>query len=165
MILAMLKLLVNFSLFKDLAQKDLEIIAPLFHQSSYPAGTLVIEQGQPAIDLHLLVSGEVTLRYKPYDGETINLNDIHPGGVFGWSAVLGNPVYSSSVVCKTDCTALVIKGADLRSLTPRHPETAHIIMNRLADAVSARWEDARMQVRSMVQKGIADNISPMGKKD
>jgi len=159
----MLKPLSNFPLFRDLSKDDLKIIAPLFCQRIYPAGTTVIEQGQPAIYLYLLLNGEVTLRYKPYDGETINLNDIRPGGVFGWSAVLGNPVYSSSVVCNTECETLVVKGADLRALGPQHPQTAHAVMNRLADAVSARWENARMQVRSMVQKGISENVSPLGK--
>ncbi len=159
----MLKPLSRFPLFKDLSKADLKIIAPLFHQCGYPAGTTVIEQGQPAIYLYLLLSGEVTLRYKPYDGEAINLNEIRPGGVFGWSAVLGNPVYSSSVVCNTECETLVVKGADLRLLTPQYPQTAHAIMNRLADAVSARWENARMQVRSMVQKGISENVSPLEK--
>jgi CRP-like cAMP-binding protein len=160
----MLKPLGSFPLFKDLSPADLEIIAPLFHRIVYPAGTVIFEQGQQAVNLYLLLEGEVVLRYKPYDSDAINLNNIHPGGVFGWSAVLGNPVYSSSVVCKTECETLVVRGADLRSLAPQYPETAQVIMNHLADAVSTRWENARAQVRSMVQKGIAENVSPMGKK-
>jgi CRP/FNR family cyclic AMP-dependent transcriptional regulator len=160
-ILQMLESIRRFPLFADLTQTDLEVIAPLFELRLYPAGATFIKQGDKAVCLYLLLSGKVTVRYKPYDGEMINLNDIQAGGVCGWSAVLGNPVYSSSVVCNTPCETLVVAGKDLRTLELKYPETAHTIINKLADAVSTRWEDAHNQVKSMLKKGIAENISPL----
>jgi len=152
----------RFPLFKDLTKTELEIIAPMFHARTFPAGATVIEQGEKAVCLYLLTNGNVTVRYKPYDGEVINLNNICVGGVFGWSAVLGNPVYSSSVICNTACETLVVKGKDLRALELKHPKTARIIMDQLADAVSPRWQ-AQAQARSMLKKGISENVSPLGK--
>ncbi len=159
----MLQTLGRFPLFKDLSDKDLQILASIFHARTYPAGTTIIQQGEKAVCLYLLTSGDVTIRYKPYDGEIINLNQLHQGGVFGWSAVLGNPVYSSSVVCNTPCETLVVTGKDLHALESKHPKTARMVMNQLANAVSTRWENAQKQVRSMLKKGISENISPLGK--
>lgn len=159
----MLETLSGFPLFKDLDTKDLQILAPIFHVRTYAAGATVIEQGEKAICLYLLNKGDVSIRYKPYDGEIITLNHIHDGGVFGWSAVLGNPTYSSSVICNTACETLVVKGKDLHILESKHPKTAQIVLNQLANAVSARWEKAQTQVRSMLKKGIAKNVSPLGK--
>ena len=159
----MLETLGHFPLFKDLSDTDLQLLAPIFHVRTYPVGATVIEQGEKAVCLYLLTSGEVTIRYKPYDGEIINLNHLHQGGVFGWSAVLGNPVYSSSVVCNTACETLMVTGKDLHALESKHPRTARIVMNRLASAVSTRWEKAQAQVRSMLKKGISENVSPLGK--
>jgi len=158
----MLAELIRFPLFKDLSSADLKIIAPLFHARKYPEGAIVIEQGEPANCLYLLTQGEATIRYKPYDGEPINLNRIRAGGVFGWSAVLGNPVYSSSVVCNASCEVLVICGDDLRALQERHPQTGHLILDRLAQAVSSRWVDAQQQVKSMIKKGVKEKVSPLG---
>jgi len=160
----MLEPLSQFLLFKDLSKTDLEIISPFFYPCAYPAGATVIEQGVKADKLYLLVKGDVRIRYKPYDGETITLTHVHPGGVFGWSAVLGNPAYSSSVVCENDCEGFVVKGSDLHMLEMTYPETGRIVLNRIADAVSARWEKSQAQVRSMLGKGIAENATPLMKR-
>lgn len=158
----MLAELIRFPLFKDLSSADLKIIAPLFHARKYPDGAIIIEQGEKADYLYLLTQGEAVIRYKPYDGEPINLNRIRPGGVFGWSAVLGSPAYSSSVVCAVSCEALVVRGDDLREFQDRHPQTGHLILDRLARAVSSRWVDAQQQVKSMIKKGVRENVSPLG---
>ena len=159
----MLKELTHFPLFKDLETADLKIIAPFFTARTFPAGAIVFEQGERATCLYLLTQGEVTLRYKPYDGDAINLNRLRAGSVFGWSAVLGNSVYSSSVVCNTDCEVLVICGKDLRDLQELHPQTGHVVLDRLATSVSARRSDANAQVKSMIKKGVKENASPLGK--
>jgi Fe-S cluster biogenesis protein NfuA len=159
----MLETLGRFPLFKDLSHEDLQILAPIFHVRTYTAGAIVIEQGEKAVCLYLLTTGNVTIRYKPYDGEIIDLDRLHDGGVFGWSAVLGNPLYSSSVVCNVPSETLVVTGKDLHALETKHPKTARIVMNQLANAVSARWENAQAQVRSMLKKGISENVSPLGK--
>ncbi len=157
----MFESLIRFPLFQDLSSADLKILAPLFHARTYPAGAVVLEQGEKAACLYLLTSGEVSVRYKPYDGEAITLNRIQKGGVFGWSAVLGNSTYSSSVVCNTPCEALVICGDDLRKLQSSHPQTARVVLNQLASAVSSRWANAQSQVKSMLKKGISENVSPL----
>lgn len=117
----------------------------------------MIEQGEKAACLYLLTRGEVTVRYKPYDGEPINLNRIREGGVFGWSAVLGSDEYSSSVVCNTACELLMVYGKDLRTLQANHPQTSHILLEQLARAVSSRWANAQAQVKSMIKKGVQGN--------
>jgi CRP-like cAMP-binding protein len=159
----MLEKLTRFPLFKDFSSADLKIIAPLFHARSYPKDAVVIEQGENAACLYLLTSGEVDIRYKPYDGETIKLTHLKAGGVFGWSAILGNPTYSSSVICATECEVLEVCGNDLRELKDTHPQTNALVMDRLTRAVSSRWTSAQTQVKSMLNKGITENVSPLGK--
>ncbi len=158
----MLAELIRFPLFRDLSSADLKIIAPLFHARTFSEGTTIVEQGEKADRLYLLTQGEVVIRYKPYDGESMTLNRIRPGGVFGWSAVLGNPVYSSSVICSASCEVLQVFGDDLRDLQEQHPQTGHLILDRLAQAVSSRWVDAQQQVKAMIKKGVKENVSPLG---
>ena len=159
----MLKELMDFPLFQDLGAADLKIVAPFFNSRTFKAGAVILEQGEKASCLYLLTNGKVSVRYKPYDGEALTLTHIQKGGVFGWSAVLGNAVYSSTVICDTDCAVLMICGKDLRNLQNAHPQTGHLLLDRLAKSVSARWSDAQKQVKSMLSKGINENISPMGK--
>lgn len=159
----MIEKLSRFPFFKDLSHADMEIIAPLFNVRTYKAGTIIIEQGEKATCLYLLTSGKVEIHYKPYDGELIKLNSLQAGSAFGWSAVLGNEVYSSSVICSTDIEALVICGDDLRTLRENHPETGALVVDRLAKSVSTRWTHTQAQVEAMIRKGVVEHISPMGK--
>lgn len=152
----------RFPLFKDFSSADLKIIAPLFHVRTYPREAVIIEQGELATCLYLLTAGEVDLLYKPYDGEVIKLTHLQTGGVFGWSAVLGNNFYSSSVVCTADCEVLIVCGNDLRTLKENHPQTNALVMDRFSRAVAARWTSANQQVKSMLDKGLSENNPPHG---
>lgn len=157
----MLQELMHFTLFRELSAADLELIAPLFSARMFEAGAVIFEQGERADRLYLLARGEVVLRYKPYDGEPINLNHVRPGGVFGWSAVLGNETYSSSVICQEDCEVLYIYDTYLRSLLANHPRTGRVLLDVLARAVSSRWVNARSQIQSMLKHGIVTATPPL----
>ena len=159
----MLEILTRFPLFKDFSSADLKIIAPLFHVRSFLAGTMIFEQGAEATCLYLLTSGKVDIRYKPYDGDTIKLISLNAGSAFGWSSVLGNDTYSSSVLSAEDCEVLIICGRDLQTLREKHPQTGALVMDRLASSVSSRWASAHTQVKSMLRKGIVEKIHPLGK--
>ena len=158
----MLENITRFPLFKDLSSADLKIIAPLFHARTYNKGTVIIEQGELAVCLYLLTAGKVEIRYKPYDGDPIKLTSLTPGNAFGWSSVLGNSVYSSSVISTTATAVLMICGNDLRDLREIHPQTGALVMDRLASSVSARWSEAQTQVKSMIRMGVLEKKHPMG---
>jgi Fe-S cluster biogenesis protein NfuA len=159
----MLEKLTRFPLFKDLSSADLKIIAPLFHIRTYTQGAMIIEQGEKATCLYLLTVGKVEIHYKPYDGKALKLTSLYTGSAFGWSSVLGNDVYSSSVICAANSEVLMICGNDLRTLREKHPQTGVLVMDRLAQSVSARWASAQSQVKSMIREGVVNNISPLGK--
>jgi CRP-like cAMP-binding protein/Fe-S cluster biogenesis protein NfuA len=161
----MVQQVTRFPLFRDLGAADLKIIAPFFSVRTYPSGAIIFEQGERATVLYLLSMGKVAIRYKPYDGESITLNQVKAGGVFGWSAVLGNGFYSASVVCVEPCEVLFITGPDLRTLLERHPQTGRMVLDRLARAVSSRWVNAHAQVKTMLNNGIIKNEFPLSSEE
>jgi CRP-like cAMP-binding protein/Fe-S cluster biogenesis protein NfuA len=150
----MLKELVTIPPFEDLSGETLQLVEPLFEQYACPAGTVIFEQGAPASHLYLLLRGTVTLRYKPYDGPPITLTQITAGGAFGWSAVVGNPHYTSATVAKEDVETLRIRGTELHRLVMEHPEAGKILLDKLAGKVSNRWIDASRQVREILDQAI-----------
>ncbi len=141
--------------FEDLNEDVLRLVEPLFERYACPAGAVIFEQGDPAIYLYLLLRGTVTIRYKPYDGPPLNLTQVAAGGVFGWSAVVGNPVYTSGTAAKEDVETIRIRGAKLRGLAIRHPEAGRILLDKLAGKVSNRWKDANRQARNILEQAIS----------
>jgi CRP-like cAMP-binding protein len=141
-------------LFQNLEPAQIDLLKPLFEQYTCPTDTVIFEQDTPAVYLYLLIKGEVEIRYKPYDGPVITLTRLHEGDVFGWSAVVGSPRYTSSIISETGIEAIRIRGSHLLKLFSDAPETGKVVMDRLARVVSPRWEDAYAQVQSLLNSDL-----------
>jgi CRP-like cAMP-binding protein len=137
-------------LFQDLEPAQLDLLKPHFEQFTCPANTVIFEQDAPAIYLYLLIKGEVEIRFKPYDGPAITLTRLRDGDVFGWSAVVGSPRYTSSIISQSQVEAIRMKRNRLIKLFDDAPATGKIIMDRLARIVSPRWGNAHAQVQSLL---------------
>jgi CRP-like cAMP-binding protein len=146
----MLENLPCIPLFQDLDPAQIALLKLLFEQFTCPTDTVIFEQGTPAIYLYLLAKGEVSIRYKPYDGPSITLTRLREGDVFGWSAVVGSPHYTSSIVSETQIEAIRIRRNDLLKLSTESPETGKVIIDRLARVVSPRWENTHARVQSLL---------------
>jgi CRP-like cAMP-binding protein len=144
----------QLAFFEGLERADIKLLMPYFTSQHYPAGTIVFEQGDLAGFLYLVVTGEVLIRYKPDDGPMMAVTRVQPGGVFGWSAAMGNVDYTSGAICMTDCEVLQIRGRDLRSICDKHPRVGKVILERLANVISERWQSRRAQVTSLLARGV-----------
>jgi CRP/FNR family transcriptional regulator, cyclic AMP receptor protein len=145
---------IHLAFFTGLSAAEVDLLAPFFAPQTWVAGTVVFEQGDYAEYLYLVVTGELTIRYKPEDGPIMNLTRIQPGGIFGWSAAMGNPTYTSGAVCALDSEVLCIRGADLRMICEKHPELGKVILNRLSAIIAERQHGQQGRVNSMLANGM-----------
>jgi CRP-like cAMP-binding protein len=144
----------HLAFFAGLSAVEIQLLAPFFAPQTWVAGTVVFEQGDCAEYLYLVVKGELVIRYKPEDGPIMNLTRIQPGGIFGWSAAMGNPTYTSGAVCALDSEVLRIRGTDLRMLCEKHPELGKVILNRLSAIIAERQQGQQGQVNSILKNGM-----------
>ena len=144
-------------LFKTLLPEQLDLVEPLFYQHEESAGTVLFEQGDKAECLYIVIEGEVAIKYKPEDGPALLVTRVRPENVVGWSAALGNPNYTSSAICSSDCTLLCVKGDDLRELCEKHPDICPIILDRLATMIAKRLQNTHSHVIELLKQGL--NIS------
>ncbi len=158
----MLDTLPAISLFQGFDTDQIALLKSIFEDYYCAAGKAIFEQGDPAKYLYLVISGDIAIRYKPYDGPPLTLTRLHEGDVFGWSAVIGSPKYTSSIVSETAIEAIRIQGNHLWSLAGNHPETGEVIINRLALMVSPRWKNAHNQIQSLLNSNRSEWI---GEKD
>ena len=144
----------RLTLFQDLSPLQRDLIHPLFVPSFASAGMRLFEQGDIAEFLYVILDGEVIIRYKPEDGPSLILARVKPDGVVGWSAVLGNPVYTSSAVCTTDCQLLRVNGHDLRLLCETHPETGTMVLERLTKVIAERLRSTPPHIMEILEQGL-----------
>jgi len=150
----MFKTLESLPLFKGLDADTLQMLEPLFEPYSCSADAIIFEQGEPAHFLYLILEGTIEVLYKPYDGPPITITTVTEGSIVGWSAAVGNSVYSSGAVCKEDCQAIRMSSRDLQKLCGKEPEAARLILDRLADSVSGRWQDAKGQIQTLLNHSV-----------
>jgi CRP-like cAMP-binding protein len=144
----------QLAFFSGLSTSEIQLLVPFFAPQTWVAGTVVFDQGDCAEYLYLVVTGELTIRYKPDDGPVMNLTRIQPGGIFGWSAAMGNPKYTSGAVCTLDSEVLRIRGADLRMICGKHPELGKVILDRLSAIIAERQRGQQGRVNSMLTNGM-----------
>jgi CRP-like cAMP-binding protein len=139
---------------QDLAPDQYDLVSVLFERVDVPARSKICSQGGVATYLYCLLEGGITLQYKPYDGPRITLTRLHDGDVFGWSAVIGNPTYTSDAISTTAVHALRVRGTALRDLSMQHPAAGAQILEKLAAAVSPRWIHSREQVQAILRREV-----------
>jgi CRP/FNR family cyclic AMP-dependent transcriptional regulator len=144
----------HLAFFAGLQAADIQLLAPYFAPQMWVAGTVIFEQADYAEYLYLVVSGEVAIRFKPHDGPVMTVTRVQPGGIFGWSAAMNNPAYTSGAVCTLDSEVLRIRGIDLRMLCEKHPELGKIILERLAGVIAERKQSQQSQISSLLANGM-----------
>jgi CRP-like cAMP-binding protein len=142
-------------LFQGLSSAQLDLLRPIFVPCDGCDGTVLFGQGEPADQLYLVLSGEVTIRYKPDDGPEITLAKVRPGGMVGWSALLGRRFYTSRAMCSKDSQILRVRGEDLRNVCDQHPQMGEVVLDRLAAMVAERLRNTHQQVVDLLKHGLA----------
>ncbi len=140
--------------FSGLEPAEIDLLSTRFQAEDRPTGHVFFNQGEHADRLYLVVSGRVSIRFKPDDGDVLPVADIGPGGVFGWSSALGRRAYTSSAVGVEDCTTLSIRGAALRRLCETHPGTGVVLLERLAEVIAERLRNTHEHVVEMLRQNI-----------
>ena len=146
----------RIAVFEELDENMIDLIAPLLEEFSCQPGTTIFQQGEQADFLYMLVDGKVDMSFKPYDGIPITISHVGKGGLFGWSAVVGSEKYTSTAIAIEKVEAFRVHGSDLRSFCQEYPEAGEYILERLADGVSSRWQDAHKQVQSILFQGMTE---------
>jgi CRP/FNR family transcriptional regulator len=134
-----------------MAPDEIEHVARMGEVRQYANGEALFTQGEPADRLHVLLSGRVSILFKPHDGDVLTVAEIQPGGVFGWSSALGRRAYTSSAVGLEDCQTFCLRGEALRKLCELHPETGVTILERLAQVIADRLDSTHTQVVELLR--------------
>jgi CRP-like cAMP-binding protein len=148
----------HLTFFADLTPEQRALVHPIFLPCDCYADMVLFEQGDPAENLFLILSGEVMIRYKPDDGPAISVARVKAGGVVGWSAALGNRTYTSGAVCTGYAQMLRLRGEDLRDLYIEHPETGILVLERLASVIAERLDSTYEQVVELLKQGMCNGM-------
>ncbi|MBP9040659.1 MAG: cyclic nucleotide-binding domain-containing protein [Anaerolineaceae bacterium] len=146
--------LVQMNALRDISDQQLMELRAILQKSQYAAGEVIIQQNQRATDLYILISGEVEITHRPYDGPAITVAKVKAGGVFGWSAILGREKYSSTVTALEDCVVYHVRGFKLQHFCEEHHETGVVLLEKMALSVAQQPAQIHNQIMKILQSAM-----------
>ena len=123
-------------LFAQLAPEDLQRMATAAIERLYPAGEVIVQEGDPGDELVVIVDGRVrVVRGEGQDARPIR--SYGPGDHIGELALLrASPRAATVVADAPEVRALVIGGEGLKAILRERPEAAMAMLATLAERIS-----------------------------
>lgn len=144
----------SLEIFRGLSRQHLDELYGMMELCRFSKNEKIFEQGQKAKYLYILLSGEVSVDYKPYDAPLLTVARISPGNVFGWSAALGREIYTSGATAIEAGEAFRLSISQLRLICDGNPEVGAILLDRLASGIAERLKNTHSQVLTLLSQGI-----------
>jgi CRP-like cAMP-binding protein len=113
----------------------LEVFKDSDHLAEYPAGTVIIKEGDEGNHMYVVLEGELVISLK-----NKTLASSLPGEIVGEMALINSDIRSATVTAKTDCRLALIDQASFRSLLQYVPEFSQHVMSVLANRLQTAYE-------------------------
>lgn len=151
-------------LFSSLAPDELPRLAGAFVSAVYPAGEVIIEEGDVRCDLFLVQNGKAAMTVRhPGAGEPMQVAELSVGDYFGESSLLRGVPATSSVVALEELTCWVLERADFEKLGLRrrlHFQKRQAVQEVIDESVAAEASlDVKVsaKVRELIKAAMRSN--------
>jgi CRP-like cAMP-binding protein len=142
------------NLFEGLDHKVVNQIFRLGLVQNFKSGDLIIREGQPGGNLHILIAGkaEVVKSIKGAGSKGQPLAKLTRGSVFGEMSVFDGAKYSASVRAGDDCDVHIIRGSDFEAFLRSNSGAAFVIFKTLIGSLSNRLRRTNLALSVMEKK-------------
>lgn len=121
-------------------------LAAMGELREFPAGTVVIKEGELTDFLGVVLEGRLGLRLRVPERGALTIMTVEPGDVVGWSAIVPPFRATSTVVTLTDTQLAYFDGQVLRVALGDDDSLAAEFYPGLLSAVARRLEGTRLQL-------------------
>ena len=130
-------ILKKIELFKNLEQRQMNIVRDLFREVHYPAGLRIVEEGKVGESLFIILSGKVRVS-RGFDKETFVLTELGPYDFFGEMSLIDDFAASATVESLEETTILQMTRQDFKSLVNSNSEISARLWESLARSLNAK---------------------------
>src|SRR5262252_4616817 len=126
------EVLAKVPLFSMLSKKDLERLASQAHDRTFPAGTVLSEEGETGVTFGVIVDGQATVNVRGRPVRTLG-----PGDYFGEMAVIDESFRyrSAKITAETELRCLMFAKWGFRHFAMSHPQTVWALLEMMAQRV------------------------------
>lgn len=133
----------NVYMFSELATAEADLLTAHSQTRSYPANTILINEGDHSDSLYVILEGGVKVYASDENGKEVILNILRAGEYFGELALLDDEPRSASVVTLTPVKLMVISKDDFKACLSQNDEMAFNLIRSLTKQVRALTDSVK----------------------
>ena len=126
----------NVALFSGLSSIELEAIAAISSEKSFPAGSIIIQQGEIGDELYIIQEGQVEILVIGGPDREIPVVVLGKGQNLGEMSLLDLGYRSATARAATPTTVQIINQADFTALCEQDHHIGYLVMRNLAADLS-----------------------------
>jgi CRP/FNR family transcriptional regulator, cyclic AMP receptor protein len=143
------------ALFRGMTPHELERLAPLLHERSFPAGASVLTAEQPGEAVYVVLRGSIKVHLLTSDGAEVILAVLGPGEVVGEMSLADSLGRSASVTTLEESIFVWIDRTIFRSGIEGSP----VLARNLADLLSRRMRLANAHLLSLAALDVPGRVA------
>jgi CRP/FNR family transcriptional regulator, cyclic AMP receptor protein len=144
-------------LFADLSDADIERVAELARERSYPKSSVILFEDDPGDALFVVVTGLVKVVLIGEDGREVILSVLKEGNFFGEMALIDDEPRSAHVIAMEDANLLVLRREDFQQRLREAPTMAVGLLR----ALSRRLREADDQIGGLVLLDVHGRVATL----
>jgi CRP/FNR family cyclic AMP-dependent transcriptional regulator len=157
-------MLENIAIFSGLSQAERKILEQHMVKRTFQKNTVVINEGDEANSLFIIIEGSVKVFLSNEEGKEIIINTQEPGEHFGELALLDDEPRSASVMTQEKSSIGVISKADFQSVLARHPELALKLLTEITRRVRVLSDNIKTLALMDVYGRVAKTLLNMAEQ-
>ncbi|HIJ40630.1 MAG TPA: cyclic nucleotide-binding domain-containing protein [Deltaproteobacteria bacterium] len=138
-------------LLENLTDTMLGKMLPFVEMRLFSDGAKIFRQGEKADFFFMLMKGKIVLEMKVSERINVSLGSIKAAGSLGWSALLGDPAYTSDAVCVEPCEIMAIQGGKFQELMERDHDMRYGVMKIVVSLLKRRLERRTDQLLKVIE--------------
>ena len=117
------QMLAGVGLFEGLSKKELSQVSGTGRRVEFPAGTVIVKEGDDGVGFHLILTGKAKVSVKGRTRSTLG-----PGKFFGELSLIDRGPRTATVRAETDVTTLSLLSWEFLPLVEKTPSIARKLL-------------------------------------
>lgn len=132
----------RFRIFAELDEEDFEAIGKISRVREYETAEKLTTEGAEADNLYLFLKGKAAVKVRGADDRQILIDELGPGEMLGWAAVVEPHVYTASAWTTKRSEVIVVDGSQLRELCETNKHIGYQVAKGIGEIISKRFGQA-----------------------
>jgi CRP-like cAMP-binding protein len=134
------------SFFRELPAEVREFLAAHAQVRRLQADEVMFHFGEHASRFYLVVDGHISVEVAAIEGPSLQLQDLGPGMVLGWSWLIPPHRWAFQARAKTPVEVIEFDGAAVLARCEAYPRFGYVLLKRFSALMSERLHQARQRM-------------------